>query len=143
MINTTQCCIQLIENSKKFVSDTKPPMEDSMQKNVHGWTNWYTMPIKKEIRRQFLVIRTKAFCSISQIGESKGRIHLLLHKKWRASCKWEKDYIVWDEICQPLDDPANLFQSSYLYFLVYQVIIEWYNIIQLHVVEVHPGKYVI
>lgn len=61
------------EQQKFCVEDTKPPMEDSMQKNVHTWMNWYMLPIKREIRRQFSIIRTMTFCSISQIGESKGQ----------------------------------------------------------------------
>lgn len=59
------------EQQKFCVQDTKPPMEDSMQKNVHTWVNWYTLPIKREIRRQFPIIRTMTFCSNSQIGGSK------------------------------------------------------------------------
>lgn len=57
------------EQQKFCVKDTKPPMDDSMQKNVHTWMNWHMLPIKREIGRNFSIIRTMTFCSISQVGE--------------------------------------------------------------------------
>lgn len=61
------------EQQKLCVKDTKPPMEDSMQKKCSHMNEPVYVAQKREIRRQILVIRTMAFCSISQIGESKGQ----------------------------------------------------------------------